>query len=285
MNVNKLTLTSVDFPFMLKELAKPPQELFILGNLGPLLERPRLAVVGSRKVSAYGRQATMRLTQEVASHGVVIVSGLALGVDGIAHRAAIEAGGQTIAVLPCGIDKIYPASHHQLARDILSRGGAIISEYPPGTEPFRTNFIARNRIVSGISDGLLITEAAAKSGTLHTANFALDQGRMVMAVPGNINSFLSVGTNNLIKAGAVPVTEANDILLALDLPTAQTETAITGANREETLILELISSGITEANELLSKSMLSPALFNQTLTMLELGGRIRPLGAGHWCMV
>lgn len=283
MKVNKLTLTSTDYPETLREIASAPKELYILGNLSLLLNKPRIAVVGSRKVTVYGRQVTQQLAGEAARRGIVIVSGLALGVDGLAHQAALENGGKTIAVLPSGLDKIYPATHHQLAKRILEKGGVLITEYPSGTEPFKTNFIARNRIVSGISDGVLITEAAEKSGTLHTANFALEQGRTVMAVPGNINSPLSQGTNNLIKAGATAVTDVRDIFYALNLPYGtELATDIIGANQEETIILELLTAGVTEMAELLKRSDLEPAIFNQTLTMLEINGKARPLGAGHW---
>jgi DNA processing protein len=281
--VNTLTLTSSDYPEILREIGQPPKQLYILGSITELLVMPRLAVIGSRKVSIYGRQVTQQLVRDAAARGIVIVSGLALGVDGIAHQAAIEAGGKTIAVLPTGLDKIYPASHHQLAKKILETGGALITEYPTGTEPFKTNFIARNRIVSGISDGVLITEAAEKSGTLHTANFALEQGKTVMAVPGNINSPLSAGTNNLIKAGAIPITNTQDIFHALDLNVgAQLTMDVVGATKEESILLELLASGFTESAELLTKSGLDPSVFNQTMTMLEINGKARPLGAGHW---
>jgi DNA processing protein len=283
MKVNKLTLGSQDYPETLRSIGSPPEQLYVLGDLNALLTKPRLAVVGSRKVSVYGRQVTQQLAGEAAGKGVIIISGLALGVDGIAHHAALQNTGRTIAVLPCGLDRIYPASHHQLARQIIERGGALISEYPAGTEPYKTNFIARNRIVSGLSDGVLITEAAAKSGTLHTANFALEQGRTVMAVPGNINSPLSQGTNNLLKAGAAPVTEVRDIFYALNLPYGvELVTDVIGSSKEETTVLQLLAAGVTEATELLLQSQLEPAIFNQTLTMLEINGKARPLGAGHW---
>lgn len=283
--VNKLTLNSPDYPEVLRNISDPPKELYVLGNLGALLARPRLAVVGTRKVSVYGRQVTQQLAGEAAAKGIVIVSGLALGTDGIAHQAALDSGGKTIAVLPCGVDPVHPATHHFLAKKILERGGVLISEHPPGTKPLKIHFIIRNRIVTGLSDGVLITEATSKSGTLHTANFALQQGKTVMAVPGNINSPLSTGTNNLIKAGATPVTEVRDIFYALNLPSG-TELAadIVGSNKEETVVLQLLAAGVTEGSELLIKSELEPAVFNQTLTMLEINGKARPLGAGHWSL-
>jgi DNA processing protein len=280
--VKTLTPKSPLYLSMLQHIADPPRQLYYRGNLEDTLAQPRLAIVGSRKVSAYGKSVTAKLGREAAEQGITIVSGLALGVDGLAHQAALEAGGKTIAVLPSGLDKIYPATHHQLAERILKQGGALISEYPFGSEPYKNNFIARNRIVSGISDAVLITEAAIKSGSLHTANFALEQGRTVMAVPGNITSELSAGTNNLIKIGANPVTEIRDILAAMDLQQKTKKAMTLGTNQEEVAILELIQRGVSDASELLHHSELAPQIFNQTLTMLEITGKIRPLGAGHW---
>lgn len=247
---------------------------------------PRLAVVGSRKATSYGKAITSQLTREVASKGIVIVSGLALGVDAIAHEATLEANGSMIVVLAHGLDTIQPATNHNLAKRILAKGGVLVSEYPEGTSPIPSNFIARNRIVSGLSDGVLITEAAAKSGTMHTANFALEQGKAVMAVPGSILSPMSEGTNNLIKAGATPVTSAKDILFALGLKEIkQSQQEIFGDNEAETLILQLLRQGVAETSQLLSESNLDTAVFNQTITMLEVNGKIRALGAGNWTLL
>jgi DNA processing protein len=220
-------------------------------------------------VSAYGKQVTAQLARELAERGVVIISGLALGVDGIAHQACLEAGGTTVAVLANGLGKIYPATHTHLGRRILEQGGTIMSEYPEGTPGFKDHFIARNRIVAGLAQALLITEAAEKSGTLHTAKFALEQGRDVLAVPGNITSPGSAGTNNLIKTGATPVTSVDDVLYALNLRNTVLETiAIRGDNAEEQAILDLLQEGTTEGVELLSRSRLQAPAFNQALTML-----------------
>lgn len=284
-NVKKLTLKSPDFPELLRNIPNPPKELYVLGDLAPLLERPRLAVVGSRKVTAYGKTVTSQLVREIAGKGVVIISGLALGVDAAAHEAALEANGGMIVVLAHGLDTIQPATNHYLAKRILAKGGVLVSEYPEGTPPNRMSFIARNRIVSGLSDGVLITEAAAKSGTIHTANFALEQGRTVMAVPGNITSLMSEGTNNLIKAGATPVTSGKDVLFGLGLKEVKpSQQEIFGDNEAETLILQLLRQGITDGSLLLAESALEAALFNQTITMLEINGKIRALGANHWSL-
>ncbi len=285
MNVKKLTLNQPDFPEILRHIPNPPLQLFVAGDLNSLLKSPRLAVIGSRKISPYGRAVTTSLTEAAASNGIVIISGLAIGADGVAHQAALDAGGKTIAVLPAGLDRIYPPSHHHLAMQILAQGGALVTEYPDNTEPYKVNFLARNRIVSGLSDGVLITEAAERSGTLATANFALEQGRTVMAVPGNISSPLSVGTNNLIKTGATPVTRVEDIFSALNLELQVSDREIVARNEDELAILDQLQAGITDAAELLKSSGLKPAVFNQTLTMLEITGRIKPLGANHWTLM
>lgn len=252
-------------------------------DINELLSRPSITVVGSRKVSSYGNAVTTSLVTDLARAGVAIVSGLALGVDAVAHRAALAANGRTIAVLPCGLDQIYPASHRSLAQQILGQGGALVSEYPAGSPVYKHNFIARNRIACGLTDALLITEAAAKSGTLHTAQFALEQGKDVMAVPGNITSPTSVGTNNLIKSGAIPVTDMQDVLLVLGLnPMAQNREVPHSDNPHEQTLLNLLSSGINDGAELLQGSQLEVTVFNQVLTMLEIRGQIRPLGNNRW---
>ncbi len=282
MRVNKVSQQNTGFPDRLKQIASVPKQLYVLGDLEPLRHTKSVGIVGSRAVTPYGQQVTTRLAGEIAQRGLAVVSGLALGVDGLAHRAALDAGGYTVAVLANGLDSIQPAANRNLAIEILEKGGAIISEYPEGTAAFKQNFVARNRLVSGLSDGVLITEASEKSGSLHTANFALEQGKVVMAVPGNITSGNSAGTNNLIKTGAVPVTSVQDVLAALDLETETTNVSVMGANAEEAIILELLRRGITDINVLQKDSELPPEVFSQTMTMLEITAKVRPLGAGHW---
>lgn len=281
-NINKLKLNDLGFPDKLRAIHKPPGVLYVLGDLKPLTQKTVVSIVGSRAVTTYGKQVTSKLTSELARQGFAIVSGLALGVDGVAHQAALDVGGYTVAVLACGLDRFYPAAHHNLAKQILASGGAIVSEYPVATEPQPHNFINRNRIVSGLCDGLLITEATERSGTMHTTKFALEQGRTVMAVPGNITSPTSQGTNNLIKTGATPITSLDDILHALGLTEKKLETLVVAASSEEATIINLLQSGVTYIGDLQDSSHLSPEHFNQTLTMLEISGKIRPLGAGHW---
>lgn len=247
------------------------------------MARPQIAIVGSRKVTAYGRSVTAQLAGELARAGVVIVSGLALGIDGIAHRAALDAGGLTTAILAGGLDKIYPGAHVRLAEQIVRQGGALLSEYPEGTPSLKYNFIERNRLVSGLSGAVLITEAAQKSGTLHTATFALEQGKDVLAVPGNITSLQSAGTNRLIKSGAMPVTCVEDVFRTLGIKSpAKLRIRPRGATNEEQVILDLLAAGESDGAVLLEKSTLDVARFNQALTMLEITGKIRSLGANKW---
>jgi DNA processing protein len=274
-------------PTRLLQLASPPKQLFYAGaDLSELLQRPTVAIVGSRKVTPYGHQVTSKLARQLAEQGIVIISGLALGVDALAHQAALEAGGLTIAVLPSPIEQIAPRSHVGLAQQITERGGALISEYSDGAEVFRTNFVARNRLVAGLADAVLITEAALKSGSLHTARFALEQGKDVLAVPGNITNPVAEGANNLLRAGAVPVTCVEDILSVLQLRfKAITPLKVArGANAHEQAIIDLLKTGLTDGELLQRTSELEIAQFNQTLTMLELSGKIRPLGGGHWAL-
>lgn len=283
MKISRVSAKDKLFPRVLIHIPQPPKELYILGNIEPLLEKAVVSIVGSRAVTPYGKQVTRQLSGELAKRGIAIVSGLALGVDALAHEGALEVGGYTVAVLPSSLEEIYPATNRGLAARILKQGGALISEYPAVSNiAFKTNFIERNRIVSGLCDGLLITEASERSGTMHTANFALEQGKTVMAVPGNITSSVSKGTNNLIKTGAVPITGVEDILHALNINQQATLLEVIAANKEEAAILAGLKQGITDINALQVMSQLPPEAFNQTITMLEISGKIRSLGGGHW---
>lgn len=250
-------------------------------NIDGLLNRPRVAIVGSRKVTPYGRAVTARLAGELAGQGVIIVSGLAYGVDAIAHQAALDAGGLTMAVLPGSLDEVYPRTHRGLADRIVEGGGALISEYEPGYSVRKWSFIERNRIVSGISDALLIPEAAINSGTMHTVRFALEQGKDVLAVPGDITSPTSEGTNSLIKTGAMLVTSTADVLNVLGLK-PQTKKQIVGSTPDEQLLLDLLADSPTEGNQLLEQSCLALEKFNQALVMLEITGKIRNVGNNRW---
>jgi DNA processing protein len=253
-----------------------------MGTL-PAERLPSVAIVGTRKPSSYGKEVTQQLAYDLAKKGIVIISGLALGVDGIAHRAALEAGGTTIAVLANGLPQIYPATHKDLADQITKQSGAVLSEYEPETSARAYQFLQRNRIVSGLSDAIIITEAAARSGTLNTAMHALEQGKEVFVVPGNITSPLSSGCNTLLKQGARPATCADDILevIAPDLLQSQATLAL-GNSPLETTIIQLLASGIRDGEELQQRSDSSISEFNTALTMMEITGTIRSLGANQW---
>lgn len=281
-----------DFPDKLREIDNAPPQLYICAQYEDTFEKlmrlPKVAIVGSRSATPYGEQITAQLAGELAAHGVVIISGLAIGIDGIAHQAALDAGGLTMAVLPTPLSYIYPRRHTNLAHALVAAGGAIVTEYAEGSAVFKPNFVARNRIVTGLADALLITEAAVKSGTLHTARFALEQGNDVMAVPGNITSPLSEGTNNLIKSGATPVTNTADILHHLGLQPASRKGAkrqrTRGSNSQEQLIIDLLEQGVQQGSRLLEQSGLSIQDFNHHMTMLEISAKIRPLGANQWAL-
>lgn len=275
---------AADFPERLRHISTTPGQLYVLGEgLAEIDRRPTIAIVGSRKITPYGKTVTTQLADALAGAGMVVISGLAIGVDGVAHRATLDAGGLTVAVLAGGLDSIHPSSHYQLAMRIVAQGGALISEYPPGTPPYKPSFIARNRIVSGLADAVLITEATELSGTLHTARFALEQGKEVLAVPGNITSQTSAGTNKLIKAGATPVTCIEDIFRAIGVqqPTERAH-MVQGSTPDEQTILDLMIAGESDGQCLLERSQLDVVRFNQSLTMLEITGKVRSLGANHW---
>lgn len=282
MKINTISPKDNQFLQRSQHIAKPVKKLYFLGQI-PDKQHPTVAIVGSRKPTAYGREIAYTLAYELAQKGVIVVSGLALGVDSIAHRGALEAGGITLAVLANGLDYIYPRTHQGLAEQIVAQGGAIISEYEPHIEAYPSNFLERNRIVSGLSDAVIVVEAAARSGTLNTAAHALEQGRDIFAVPGNITSPLSAGCNALLKQGAMPVTTSDDVLgvIAPDTSPIPRQYAL-GDTEEEHIILQLLEKGIRDGELLQQKSTLSASTFSQTMTMLEIKGSVRALGANQW---
>jgi DNA processing protein len=212
-----LILDDGTYPALLREIADPPITLYVRGEWEACLDAPCVAIVGSRRCSTYGQNVALMLARDLASRGVTIVSGLARGIDAAAHRGALEAGGRTVGVLGTGIDEVYPRDHKKLAEDILARGGALVSQFPLGTPPIPENFPYRNRIISGLSLGVVLAEAAENSGSLITARLAMEQSREVYAIPGNITSRNSFGTNYLIKgAGAKLVQQWQDV--AAELP-------------------------------------------------------------------
>lgn len=213
MKIEEISIESEDYPKQLKEIFDAPLKIYVLGNK-EILKQNGIAIVGSRNATEYGKKVTLKFSKELSEKGINIISGLAIGIDTHAHLGTLKhtSKGKTIAVLGSGLDEIYPKSNIELAKQILKSGGCIISEYPLGTKPEKIHFPQRNRIISGLSKGVLVVEASEKSGALITADFALEQGREVFAVPGNISSITSIGTNNLIAEGAKMVRNYMDII-------------------------------------------------------------------------
>lgn len=277
------------FTQRLATIANPPKNLCFMGKL-PETEAPVVAIVGTRKPTTYGREVTETLASELARAGCIIISGLALGVDCIAQKAALEAGGTVIGVVPTELPDIAPRTNAKLAKQIIEQGGAIVSEWKKGdNRPVtRWGFLERNRLVSGLADAVLITEAAERSGTLNTAGHALTQGRDVFVVPGNITSPLSAGCNNLLKQGASPVTEARDILEIIAPETSQATTKPAqlplGTTPNEDTIIKLLAEGVRGGEELQKRSKLGASEFMTALTMLEIKSIIKPLGANQWVL-
>lgn len=285
MKINSITPDKRDFTKVLTHIAKSPKTLRYLGTL-PEGTGPAVAIVGTRRPSSYGKEVTHRLSYDLASRGVVIVSGLALGVDAIAHAAALEAGGQTVAVLGNGLPDIQPRSNRGLGESIIRKGGALISEYPDGTDARPHYFLERNRLVAGLADAVIITEAAIRSGTLNTAAHALEQGKEIFVVPGNITSPLSAGCNALLKQGARVATSYEDILSVIAPDTVHKQTSLPlGQNELETKIIQLLAEGKRDGEEIMNACGSDPVEFNTALTMLELAGAIRPLGGNRWTIV
>ncbi len=280
--INKLSIVSNAYVSVLKNIDTPPKQLYIAGTL-PAERRPTVAIVGSRKPTPYGIEVTHRLAFELARNGVVVVSGLAYGVDAVAHKAALEAGGTTIAVLAGGLHRVYPAAHLGLAKDIIQNSGAVISEQEQGVEAHKYHFLARNRIVSGLADAVIVTEATDRSGTFSTVAHALNQNKEVFAVPGPITSLLSAGPNRLLQQGAHVALEAQDILDIIAPYQKNTQVQLPlGDTPLEALIIQLIQQGIRSADELQKQSTAEPSEFLQALTMMELKGTIHNTGANHW---
>ncbi len=274
--VHVLTWDSPDYPDLLRQIADAPPVLFVRGDITPADEWA-VALVGTRKATVYGREVARVLASDLAQNRVTVVSGLARGIDSVAHKAALDAGGRTLAVLGSGVDYIYPAEHRKLA-DAIAQNGALISDYPLGTQPEASNFPARNRIISGLSLGVVVVEADVKSGALITADFALDQSREVFAVPGSILSPASAGCNRLLRDGASIVTEVGDILetLHLDqLSEKQMAREILPSNPTEAAIIDHLSTEPRHLDELARETTLPVAVISSTLVMMELKGMTR----------
>ena len=281
--ITVVALGSKDYPRLLAEIADPPFVLFVRGKL-PAEELPTLAVVGTRMCSSYGKQVTTEICEQLVAQKVVIISGLALGIDGYAHEATLSAGGVTVAVLGGGVNQaaVSPSSHRGLAENIVATGGAIISEYPPGFAPTSYSFPARNRIIAGLSKGVLVVEAPTESGALITAKCALDYNREVFAVPHPITSPAGEGANNLIKLGAKLITKASDILDELQIKNIEhiiTNNKVLPSTPTEAKLLAILSREPQHIDLIIKMSGLDSPTVNSTLTMMEMKGKVRNVGA------
>lgn len=285
-DIRVVAISDPNYPKLLKQIYDSPPVLYVRGQLKPE-DSKALAVVGTRKVTSYGQQVTRMLVSELASYQLTIVSGLARGVDALAHKFALENGARTVAVLGCGVDIIYPAQNIALAKEIV-KNGALISEYPPGTEPMPGFFPARNRIISGMSLGVLITEADEKSGSLITAASALEQNREVFAVPGPIYSKLSQGPTALIKQGAKLVSSASDIideLKSIQKIRSREAVNIRPESKEEETIMSLLENENKHIDQLSRESKITTEKLNGILVTMELSGKIKNLGSGNYSLI
>jgi DNA processing protein len=286
----KIKIVSKDeeaYPALLKEIHQPPYLLFYQGTLADPRDRFCVAVVGTRKISPYGQQATEKITADLTRAGTAIVSGLALGVDATAHETCLKEKGRTIAVVGSGLDRsvLYPPNNIYLAEKIIQEGGVIFSEYPPLTPPHKLFFPQRNRIISGLALGTLVVEAPLESGAMLTAKIALDQNRDVFAVPGSIFNENSLGPNQLLKLGAKAASDAGDILEALNLEKATDFVAaeqIVADTLEEKLILEILNYEPVHVDDLRRQTKLDSSLLSSTLTLMEMKGKARNMGAMRW---
>ncbi|MEK7167153.1 MAG: DNA-processing protein DprA [Patescibacteria group bacterium] len=287
-NIKTIAFNDPEYPKLLKEIDSPPALLFYKGNFQKQDEFS-LAIVGTRKISIYGKQIILKIVKDLVQNNLVIVSGLAKGVDSLAHQITLESNGRTIAVLGSGLNKknIYPAENQILAQKIVEQNGLLISEYPPETLPQRYFFPYRNRIISGLTLGTLIIEAPEKSGALITARYALEQGREIFAIPGNIHNVNSVGCNNLIKMGGKLVDNANDILDALNFVRTVkpiVKKIIKPSNKEEAELLKYLSEEPIHIDKLIELSKLSSTIINSVLTMMEINGKIKHLGGMYYIL-
>lgn len=283
-DIGYITMYDKNYPALLKEVSDHPAVLYVKGNI-EALKMPSIAVVGSRKFTNYGRKIAYELSKECSNAGLSIVSGLALGIDAVAHRAALDVNGITVGVLGCGLDRIYPATNFVLGKEIIERGGVIVSEFPPGTPPLVYNFPQRNRIIAGLALGTLVIEAAEKSGALITAYCALDYNREVFAVPGNIDTETSKGTNVLIQKGAKMVIKVEDIFEELDVEIKKSEQKskeIFPESDEEVKILNCLSSGDKSIDEIIYESKINIVALSSTLSLMEMKGIIENLGGGRF---
>lgn len=284
--IQVLTWMDEAYPQRLKEIEQPPPVLYLRGELTPE-DTWAVSIVGTRRVTPYGRQVTEEIASFLAANGITVISGLARGVDSLAHSAALKAGGRTLAVLGCGVDRIYPPENRALAEKILE-SGALLSDYAPGTPPEASNFPPRNRIISGLSMAVVVIEAGKTSGALITAQFAAEQGREVFAVPGNILAPQSKGTNELIQQGALPLLSASDIVQALNLTRVGQHKAARKAlpaDEVEAKLLDIMGEEPLHVDEIRNQTNLPVEKVSATLVMMELKGMVRQVGNMHYVSV
>jgi len=285
-NIQVLTWDDEAYPRRLKEIDQPPPVLYVRGSIIPDDEWA-VAIVGTRKATSYGRQVTQEIADNLARNGITIVSGLARGIDAIAHKAALDAGGRTLAVLGNGVDLIYPPEHKRLGEDIIAHG-ALLSDYPLETNPDARNFPPRNRIISGIALAVVIVEAGTTSGALITAAFAADQGRDVFAVPGSILSPQSQGTNRLIQDGARPLLSSQDIMEALNLTMAtehRSARAVIPTDATEARLIQILGHEPMHVDEIRLQMQLPIEKVTATLALMELKGMVRQVGGMHYVVL
>jgi len=283
-NINTLTVLDENYPLGLRYIDDKPNVLYVKGNI---IEDDQLAiaVVGSRKATSYGKWACEKFTKELVDLGVTIVSGLAAGIDTVAHKAALERKGRTIGVLGNGLDVVYPKRNAKLYMEVIDNGG-IISEFPLGTDPFSYNFPQRNRIISGLSLGIVVIEAQVKSGSLITAHHGLDQGKEVFALPGNINSVFSGGTNKLIKDGARPLLELNDILEEISelqlkfTSNKKIKLDYSNFSESEIKIINVLEESPKHTDIIVNETGIGISTLSGMLTVLELKGAIKEISGG-----
>lgn len=290
--VSYLILTDKDYPRLLSLIKKPPFVLYYKGNreiLRCTQDGKSIAIVGTRRITEYGKQVTQNLTSDLVNNGFVVVSGLALGVDATAHKTTILNKGKTVAVLGCGVDCCYPRENQQIYEMILESGGAIVSEYPLGQEPSKGSFPSRNRIISGLSQGVIVTEGAADSGALYTAEDAFENNRPVFAVPGPITSSLSKGPHGLIAKGAKLISSADEIIQELGLEKStkgiNSAKSIKGSTKDEQKIIDLLQNESMHFDEIVKKTKIDSSKLGGILSIMEMKSLIKALGAGNFCLV
>jgi DNA processing protein len=284
--IEVLTWDDATYPSLLKEIEQPPPVLYIRGSLLSA-DQWAVAVVGTRRITSYGRQVAEEIAQVLAQSGITVVSGLAIGVDTLAHQSAIKAGGRTLAVLGSGVDHIYPPTNRRLAEEVIAHG-ALISDYPPGTTPDAANFPARNRIISGLSRAVIVVEAGETSGALITANFAAEQGRDVFAVPNSIYAPQSKGTNRLIQQGASPLLNPQDVLEMLNMTMVVEHNAarvVLPTDAVEAALFQVLGTEPIHVDELRAAANLPIEKVSAALTMMELKGMVRQVGGMQYVAV